>query len=679
MFARIARALDAIELSFETVASADWTVEKFSAHLDDLQSNAQLRVNIGTLRLKQFAQPLHDVEVRCTQMKISAEIIGCTQARASARIPQLGAQSFEVDFTYGRRDGSLDVQARNIKVGTGTLQFSAASRKAGWSFAAKLQEIPIAVLASVAQSLEVSVPLAISSGTITSTLEASGVAAEVASLLARGELSEITANNESGSLATDRLDIQFDLNAGQRDQGWQYEIGISSRAGQAYAEPIFLDFATHAFSARAKGYRDGSGAIYAESFEISHDAALKAHGQAMLDFGQQQPLRGLSLELESLQFPGAYETYLQPMLLDTNFKSLQTSGALAGRISIESGVPRAFDLAFKKIDVDGGAESIALRGLEGQWHWIAQDDGIREPRAVSELSWSSGAVFGLDFGASSMSFATEARDFRLLRATTIPLLDGALQLDSLRARNIGTPTLAFMIDAAIEPLSVERLCKVFGWPEFGGRLSGSISKLRMREGVVTLGTTLEAQVFDGNVRISDLRLEDPFGKWPRFFSSIEASNLDLDLVTSAFSFGRITGRLSGSIRDLELFAWSPVAFDANLFTPENDRTRHRISQRAVENIGSIGGGGASVTAALSSGFLRFFEDFNYARLGISCKLRNEVCEMNGVGPAPRGGYYLVQGRGVPRIDVIGNSRRVDWPRLVQQLIAVTESEGPVVQ
>ena len=49
------------------------------------------------------------------------------------------------------------------------------------------------------------------------------------------------------------------------------------------------------------------------------------------------------------------------------------------------------------------------------------------------------------------------------------------------------------------------------------------------------------------------------------------------------------------------------------------------------------------------------------------------------GPAPNGGYYLVKGKGVPRIDVIGNSRRVDWPRLVQQLIAVTESEGPVVQ
>ena len=92
-------------------------------------------------------------------------------------------------------------------------------------------------------------------------------------------------------------------------------------------------------------------------------------------------------------------------------------------------------------------------------------------------------------------------------------------------------------------------------------------------------------------------------------------------MTGAFSFGRITGRLSGAIDGLQLFNWTPVAFDARLYTPPDDRSKHRISQRAVENIGSIGGGGAGVTAALSSGFLRFFEDFNYDRLGLSCRLR----------------------------------------------------------
>jgi len=181
------------------------------------------------------------------------------------------------------------------------------------------------------------------------------------------------------------------------------------------------------------------------------------------------------------------------------------------------------------------------------------------------------------------------------------------------------------------------------------------------------------------VSVTDLRLEEPFGQWPRFYSNVTLDNLDLELVTRAFSFGRINGRLSGEVDDLQLFNWVPVAFDARLYTPPDDRSRHRISQRAVQNIGSIGGGGAGVAAALSSGVMRFFDDFNYDRLGVSCQLQNEVCTMGGVEPRADGTYYLVKGRGLPRIDVIGSSRRVDWPRLVQQLVAVTQSEGPVVQ
>jgi hypothetical protein len=56
--------------------------------------------------------------------------------------------------------------------------------------------------------------------------------------------------------------------------------------------------------------------------------------------------------------------------------------------------------------------------------------------------------------------------------------------------------------------------------------------------------------------------------------------------------------------------------------------------------------------------------------------------MSGVGSAQRGaqgtGYYIVKGRGVPRIDVVGFRDTVSWPRLVQQLSAITRSGVPTV-
>jgi hypothetical protein len=54
--------------------------------------------------------------------------------------------------------------------------------------------------------------------------------------------------------------------------------------------------------------------------------------------------------------------------------------------------------------------------------------------------------------------------------------------------------------------------------------------------------------------------------------------------------------------------------------------------------------------------------------------------MDGVAPvASADGYYLVEGSGLPRIDVIGYNRRVDWDELLARLKAAAQSEGPIVQ
>lgn len=157
-------------------------------------------------------------------------------------------------------------------------------------------------------------------------------------------------------------------------------------------------------------------------------------------------------------------------------------------------------------------------------------------------------------------------------------------------------------------------------------------------------------------------------------------NLDLEQLTDTFSFGLIQGRLSADVTGLEMVAWRPVAMDMHLYTPPADKSKHRISQRAVENLTSVGGGGAG--AVLSSGLLKFFEVFAYDRIGLRCVLRAGNCTMSGAGPAGDSamgsGYYIVKGSGVPRIDVVGYRRDVSWERLVRQLGQISSSESAVV-
>jgi len=227
------------------------------------------------------------------------------------------------------------------------------------------------------------------------------------------------------------------------------------------------------------------------------------------------------------------------------------------------------------------------------------------------------------------------------------------------------------------PVSMKLLTQALGWPEFSGKLSGVIPNVRYAEGNLAVGGVLLVRVFDGEVTLRNLRLEQPFGVVPRLQVDAQAQNIDLETLTGTFSFGKIEGTLEGRIDGLQMETWRPVAFDAVFATPEEDDSRHRISQKAVDNIANIGGGG--VGGALSRSFLRFFKDFPYDRLGISCRLENGICAMGGVEPA-ESGYYLVKGRFIPpRLDVIGYADRVNWASLVSQIVAVTGSQDAVVQ
>jgi hypothetical protein len=277
-----------------------------------------------------------------------------------------------------------------------------------------------------------------------------------------------------------------------------------------------------------------------------------------------------------------------------------------------------------------------------------------------------------------LGFTARGKDFALEGDTRFPIFDGGMVVHKLSIRRLGADNAELDFDAHIEPISMPLLSKAFGWPTLQGQLAGRIPGVTYRDHVLSVEGDLIANVFDGTITASRLKLRDPLGPWPRLDGNVSARGLDLDLVTHTFSIGSISGRMDADIKGLELFNWSPIAFDAKLHTTPGDRSEHLISQRAVTSISSVGGGGGGVAAALQSGVLKFFDKFHYDRIGISCQLRDEVCLMGGVEPAGAG-YYMVKGRGIPRIDIIGNAGRVDWTQLVGQISASIHSQNIVVK
>jgi len=118
----------------------------------------------------------------------------------------------------------------------------------------------------------------------------------------------------------------------------------------------------------------------------------------------------------------------------------------------------------------------------------------------------------------------------------------------------------------------------------------------------------------------------------------------------------------------------PVAFNAYIRTPENDRSSHKISQRAIDNLSSLGG----TSGLLSRSFLSFFETFRYDKIGLSYRLKNNTCLMSGVEEKGNG-YYIVKGGGIPRIDVMGFQKHVNWQVLTSRLKAIQHANEAVIQ
>jgi hypothetical protein len=268
-------------------------------------------------------------------------------------------------------------------------------------------------------------------------------------------------------------------------------------------------------------------------------------------------------------------------------------------------------------------------------------------------------------------------NFALTKPAKLPVLDGAIAIENFAMGNLGADNMEVSFKGAVEPISMPLLAKAFGWPEFSGTIAASIPGVRLKDNILTFDGNVESQVFGGHIVGSNIRLQDPLGNFPQFFADVRARDLDLGLVTQTFEVGTITGKLEADVLGLELFAWTPQAFDARLATPAGDKSRHRISAKAVSSLSNVGGGGGSVVQALQSGVLKFFDEYSYEKLGIRCRLRGDVCEMSGIEPAPNG-YYIVKGAGIPRIDIMGNQGRVNWNQLMSS-ITTAEFGGASVQ
>jgi len=515
-----------------------------------------------------------------------------------------------------------------------------------------------------------SLPRLDGSGAIGLTTRLQGTAAVLEKAAFSVHLQADSFTDADGSVAGEELDATVAGNARAIAGGWRLDLEINAGRGRLYVEPLFLEVPAQAIQATAHvDYQVDTRQVTLHALEYRHPGSVLLAASGHIDLGKGPLLRELQVELQEGAFASIYPTYLRPWFAGTMLGALDTSGEINGDLHWREGELGRVTLDLANLSLHDREGRFDLAGVNGRLRWSAGGEA-----QVSDLHWQSGSVYRVGLGQADLSVETTGAQARLLEPARIQVLDGELQIETFDLEVGEAAALRWQVDGILTPVSMRQLSLALGWPEFAGKLSGVIPAVRYDDGSLSVGGILLVKVFDGVITLQDVHLERPFGVIPRLQLDARITDIDLEALTGAFSFGRIEGRLEGRIVDLEMESWRPVAFDAAFATPAGDKSRHRISQRAVDNISSIGGGG--VGGALSRSVLRFFEDFPYDKLGIRCRLENGICDMGGVAPAASaGGYYLVKGRLLPpRLDVIGYADRVDWETLLAQIMAVTRQQ-----
>ena len=402
---------------------------------------------------------------------------------------------------------------------------------------------------------------------------------------------------------------------------------------------------------------------------------LTATGSAAFDADAN--LRVLDVRASSQDLAPVRDRYLSGPLGTAGMSDLALLGAVDAHVRIADGVLQVFDVQPHAVDiVDPATKRFAFRGIDGDLKFS------RTTPVTSTLQWESGALYGLAFDAARLPMRSENGAIALTAPVDVPLLGGTFRFDDMTLRPPADGHGAEAVfGLSVDQFDVGQLAQAFGWPKFRGTLTGRLPRARYANEALAFEGGLSLAVFDGRVDVSALSMERPFGVAPTLAADLRLEDLDLLALTEVFDFGSISGRLDGRIDALRLVDWSVTAFDAELHSDKAAAkahdTKQRISQRAVQSISSVGD--ASFMTTLQGQLIGLFDDFGYQRIGVGCRLVNEVCDMTGLDSG-NDTFTIVQGAGIPRLTVVGHNRRVDWPTLVERLAAVGSGEvAPVVE
>lgn len=651
-----AAAMPGLDFTLENIRHPVFTIRSAAIKFTDSPSPA-LVVALDDLAIG--GHRWRDLRLECNQIRVSRGGVDCDTG-----VLRIGKRSLSATFQLSLEHQSLILEVRPVPV-TGSKEqwrFEIGWQGDKWQGMLKIVNGEGAFLADLLPQGEKQIQ--VHQAKISGDIHLSGNGATVSVLSARLNISKLSFGDPSGLHAGERISLQIDATARQHGNDWQWQGKIAWPEGEIFWQPFYFLGQGHELTA--------AGTLRDQYINVTQ-GKLDLAGIGEADFSAVAGIADRSLQARlsatGLKLSSLFDSILRPLAVDTALAETSAGGRASFDWHYQDGEHQSMTVDLQDVSLIDARGRFAVEGLNVHIPWNHNE------KRNGSIQFGNARFLGMPLSATRIPVETEGTQFSIPHAE-VAILDGKMQIENFSAF-MQASGWQWQFNGALSPVSMERLTESLHIQPMFGTLSGTIPRMSYANSTITMEGELVSGIFDGVAVARNLVLEDPLSLVPRLTMNMAMYHIDLDLLTRAYSFGNMQGRVDVEVNNLELIDWEPVKFDAKLVSSEGNYKR-RISQAAIKNLIALGGGGA--VTAIQRSFFGLFEQFSYAEIGWRCKLRGHVCQMGGIDPAANDGksYVLVKGSGIPAITITGYNPRVDWPELMKRLKRAIENSNPII-
>ncbi len=620
--------------------------------------NLHFKFKIAELNVSQ--QDFKNIKLECKNLKYTAEVITCPNAYLHINSDIIDKPIIKLSFSYHPKTERLKFNIKQLAIASGQIDIQAQSIKNNWQAKFNVHNIESKKLLNIIQKfIELPSDLTLA-GRSSFTIKATGYDSNLHQITIDATTNKFNFSHAKQSNIGENISIRLKLNINLQESN-QLKIQGLIRIinGEIYINSIYLNINKQPLDTIINLTWQPK-KLKIHNLHLIQKNILDLQTQANLKLEDKFTIDTLSLQLKQTSIKGLYDNYIQGMLGEESmFNQLKLQGKIKAQLNWQPNKRYAL-VKLYNINLEDQKKRFGVNKLHGKIQWHSHSS-----KYASHLYWSKAYLASsIKLGSSQLRASLVKNKIKLLAPFYQPIFDGAIQIQQFDINNIGMENMNGRLRGEIKPISLSKISTALELPKLNGNISGKIPWLNYRNKTINIGGRLKMRVFDGEIVASNLTIKNPFDNIPELKTNIKINKLNLKTLTNITDFGEIQGQLSGYVRKLHLMNWQPVSFDAHLANPLDDAIRHRISQKAIQNLSNLSGNLA--VNIFSNSILKVFENFYYQRLGWGCRLIKTICYMSGVG-ATKKGYYIIKGGRLPRIDVIGYNKSVDWKILLNRL------------